>query len=613
MIHQAVKIFAVINRRTKRGLIGLFALMVVSALLEMAGIGLFLPLLQLLSNSDSIFRVPFLGQLHEIMGDDDRGRFIVIFCFSIFAFFVFKSIALAAVIFIQNRFVTYHRAIFTESLLRHYLEQPYVFHLQRNTMEMIRNVTLLGNRLFSKGLLPLLQITMELLVIMGISIVLILVDPLSTILMGLALGGVATIFYMAIRHKIRVWGRHILQYDGDILLWINQALGSIKETKLYHHEDFFCRAFAQPNMDRATYLARTITAPQLPRLFIEAAAIGAMALLVAVLVSISGSTIEDVVPTLGLFAVAAMRLMPSLSKIVGAVTTFRENTATVDVIHADVINVSEAETAGVAPKQETRDRVPFSFKKELRLESVSYHYPETSELVLNDIELTISRGQSVALVGPSGAGKTTLVDLVLGLLDPVEGCLYVDGRNIHDDMDGWQALIGYIPQDIYITDDTLRRNIALGNEDEDIDETRLGLALSLAQLDSVTDGMSEGLDTIIGERGARLSGGQRQRVGIARALYHDPELLVMDEATSSLDTETEKEIAAAINQLSGEKTLIIIAHRFSTIRHCDLIVLLDGGRISESGSFDNLVERNAGFRRMVEMTNLNPGHILEPS
>jgi ATP-binding cassette subfamily C protein len=613
MIHQAAKIFAVINRRTKRGLIRLFALMVISALLEMVGIGLFFPLLQLLSSPDSVSRVPFLGQLHEILGDVDRGRFIVIFCFSIFAFFVFKSIALAAVIFIQNRFVTHHRAIFTELLLRHYLEQPYVFHLQRNTMEMIRNVTLLGNRLFTKGLLPILQITMELLVILGIGIVLILVDPLSTILMGLALGGAVTIFYMAIRHKIQKWGRHIVQYDGDILLWINQALGSIKETKLYHHEDFFCQAFGRPNMNRAAYLARTITAPQLPRLFIEAAAIGAMAVLVAVLVSVSESTIEDVMPTLGLFAVAAMRLMPSLSKMVGAVTMFRENTAAVDVIHADVIDIAETETVEITPRQETPTGGPFSFDKELRLESIGFRYSETSKMVLRDIELTIRRGQSVALVGPSGAGKTTLVDLVLGLLEPSEGSIVVDDRNIQHDLNGWQALIGYIPQEIYITDDTLKRNIALGSRDEEIDEARLGLALSLAQLDGVTDDLPEGLDTIIGERGARLSGGQRQRVGIARALYHDPEILVMDEATSSLDTETEKEIAAAINQVSGEKTLIIIAHRLSTISHCDVIVLLDGGQISDSGTFDDLVARNDDFRRMVEMTNLNPGHVLEPS
>jgi ATP-binding cassette subfamily C protein len=344
--------------------------------------------------------------------------------------------------------------------------------------------------------------------------------------------------------------------------------------------------------------------PHLPRLLIEAVAIGALVLLVVLMISQPGDNIASVVPKLGLFAIAAMRLMPSLSKLFSALTSLRDNVAAVDTLYADLKD-------GIAlrqhPSEDKKPRTAFSYTRNIRLEKLSYSYPQTNQNVIDGVDLVIERGQSVAFVGASGAGKTTLVDLVLGLLEPTSGDIRVDGREIHDDLYGWQSLIGYIPQDTYVTDDTLRRNIALGRTDAEIDHVQIERVLRLAQLSAFVEDLPQGLETDVGERGARLSGGQRQRIGIARALYHDPDVLVMDEATSALDGETEKEITTAINQLSGKQTLIIIAHRLSTVRHCDVIVLLEAGRIVDQGSFASLVERNAEFHHLVGLGSTDAG------
>jgi ATP-binding cassette subfamily C protein len=581
--------------------------MFVAAGFEMVGVSMFLPLLQLLVSPNTAPQNFVLEFIRDVIGADSDKQFIIIFSFCILAFFSIKNLALGIIIFIQNSFIARHRAIYAQSLLRHYLNKPYDFHLQRNTTELIRNTTILSSRIFVKGLLPVLQFSMELLIIAGIAIVLMLVDPVATLVISGVLGGTVGLFYMMIRGRVKDWGRQVIHYDGQILLWVTQALGSIKETKLYCHENFFVDAFAKPSNAQSGFLARSATVPHLPRLLIEAVAIGALVLLVVLMISQPGDSIASVVPKLGLFAIAAMRLMPSLSKLFSALTSLRDNVAAVDTLYADLKD-------GIALRQyrgdDQRSQTAFSYTRDIRLEKLSYSYPQTTQNVVDGVDLVIERGQSVAFVGASGAGKTTLVDLVLGLLEPTSGDIRVDGRDIHHDLDGWQSLIGYIPQDTYVTDDTLRRNIALGRTDAEIDHARIERVLDLAQLTSFVEDLPQGLETDVGERGARLSGGQRQRIGIARALYHDPDVLVMDEATSALDGETEKEITAAIDQLSGDKTLIVIAHRLSTVRHCDVIVLLEDGRIIDQGSFASLAERNAEFQQLVELGSADTGGSL---
>ena len=586
------------------GLGGLFGLIFVAAFLEMAGIGMFVPLLHILSDPAKVEGLPVIGGLYREWAGGEPGRFIVLFSGLLFAFFVVKNIVLGVIIYIQNRFVLRRRARFARDLMRAYLERPYVFHLQHNTAELVRNVTLLSSRLFMKGVMPIVNTAMELLTALAVLFVLMLVDPGTTLGVALLIGLSVAVFYRAIRHRVREWGRRTVHYDGEILLRANQALGSIKETKISGKEAFFADAFWKPNHAASRYLALSNTAGHLPRLFIEAVAMGGLLLLVLVLIQLQGKTAGDILPTLGIFGIASMRLMPSFSKIVSNMTLLRENTAAVDILHGDL---SEARMEVLETAHKAADSVSrLSFDKELSLEGVTYRYPKGDGLVLDGVTLTIPFRQSVALVGRSGAGKTTLVDVILGLLEPTGGSLKVDGVDLFDDLAGWQRRIGYVPQEIYLTDDTLRNNIALGVDEADIDEARVEDAVKTAHLEDFTDSLAEGLDTVLGERGARLSGGQRQRVGIARALYHDPEILVMDEATSALDSETENQISQAIAGLSGDKTVIVIAHRLSTVRNCDRIVLLESGRVVDTGTFDELANRNVDFSRMIELSSLEP-------
>lgn len=584
----------------------MFSLMVLVAILEMVGVGLFLPFLQTFSTIGSDNELAYISDIRQRAWSGSNEDFLIFLCILIFVFFVFKSLVLASVIYIQNKFVFQHHAYFSQFLMRHYLGKPYVFHLHRNSMELTRNVHLLSSRVFAKGLMPILQFSLETLVVAGIISVLLIIDPISTGIVSLILGTFVISYYMIIRQHIRRWGARTIELESELLVCINQALNSVKETKLYQLEGFIDSTFSSVSDERAIYMAKSGTAPHLPRYFIEAIAIGSMVMLVAYLITKSTASIENIIPTLGIFAVAAMRLMPSLSKLVGAVTTFRENSASIDVIYKDIhldSHETPAATKTVDGEGMKAGDYPV-FRNNIVVDSLVFEYPNTAEPVLKGINLEIPAGSSVAFVGASGTGKTTLIDLILGLLEPTEGRIMIDGQLIQEKRRAWQSLVGYLPQQIYLLDDTLRHNIALGQKTSDIDEDLLTTVIQQAQLTALVEDLPNGLDTPLGENGARLSGGQRQRIGIARALYHGPEVLVMDEGTSALDGETEMEISSAIRQLSGKKTVLIIAHRLSTVRYCDKIVMMENGEIVDAGTFDELNNRCVQFKRLVELSDL---------
>jgi ATP-binding cassette subfamily C protein len=380
---------------------------------------------------------------------------------------------------------------------------------------------------------------------------------------------------------------------------VNQGLGSVKEIKVLGREFYFVERFRQASLDTAVFRIREGTVSQVPQLFLEAIVVAGLVLVVVVLLQRSTS-LDQLAPVLSVFALAAFRLIPSINKIVGCAAQIKASAVAVDDV-ADELGRS-AVSQPTAPPQALS---AFAFRDCLTIDQLSYRYPGGRSAVLSGVELVIRRGESIALVGPSGAGKTTLADVILGVLQPMAGRILVDGRDVTSDLRGWQTKIGYVPQSIYLTDDTLRRNIALGLPDELIDATQLADAIKLAHLDAVIEQLPEGLDSLVGEHGVRLSGGQRQRVGIARALYHRPEMLVLDEATSALDNVLEREVSQAIATLGGQITMIIVAHRLSTARQCDRVVLMKAGRVEASGRFHDLVERNADMRRLVELGQLN--------
>lgn len=598
---QVAKIYSMLDTATRRKLMVVAMLMCLATGFEMVGLGLLLPLFQLLLAPDSVSRLPVIGGFIAHMAAENPKHAIGVICTTLLVFYVVKSVVLGLIDWHNTFFIMGRQAAFAQHMLRSYLRRPYESLMGRNSAELVRNITVLSTRLFLKGVQPIIQMSMEGLASLGIIALLLAVDPAVTLGIGAVMGGSVAVSYGLIRRRLNRWGAAAVTHDRDALVWLNQALGAPKVTKLAGLETFFCTRFGTPIKARANANALSQCASAWPRLIIEAVAVVALMAVILVLVVVMGRPAATILPTVGILGAAAMRLLPSIGKITTALSLLRENVAAVDILHAEGFGHDEPE---LAPAQAAGE---LEFRQELRLESISYRYPGTEAAVLDGIDLVIPAGSSVALVGRSGAGKTTLADMILGLLRPSAGRILVDGRDITGDPSAWQARLGYIPQDIYLLDDTLARNIALGQEDDAIDPTLLNDSVRAARLEELIAALPQGLDTKVGERGTRLSGGQRQRVGIARALYRRPDVLVLDEATSALDTETERDISEAIAALSGDKTLIIIAHRLSTVRHCDTIVLMEAGRIADQGSFADLAQRNSDFARMVSLSQLPDG------
>jgi ATP-binding cassette subfamily C protein len=398
-------------------------------------------------------------------------------------------------------------------------------------------------------------------------------------------------------------GQERVEHGGSMHKWASQGLGSIKEAKVLGREEHFLTGYeaSGKRYARSTLVFALLTA--VPRLVIEALAVAAM-LIVTMIVILRGGNIADTLPVLGLFAVAAARLIPSVNRMLATTSTVRFHAPIVEsiapLLRADASR--QAREVSALPQAPLEPDTSFSGQVDFR--DVWFQYEGTAEWALKGVSLAIPKGRSTALVGPSGAGKSTVVDMILGLLHPQRGSVLLDERDLESVMAGWRAMIGYVPQTSYLLDDTVRRNVAFGVPDADINDTRVWDALRAASLEEKILELPGSLDAPIGERGARLSGGERQRIGIARALYHDPEVIIFDEATSNLDATTEQAISRALAALSGRKTLVFIAHRLSTVQHCDQVVFMNNGSVAAIGAFTTLVERNKDFADLVRNQHL---------
>ncbi|HUF93696.1 MAG TPA: ABC transporter ATP-binding protein, partial [Candidatus Limnocylindria bacterium] len=388
------------------------------------------------------------------------------------------------------------------------------------------------------------------------------------------------------------WGQELRRLDSGILQALHQSLGGLKEVKITGREAFFSKEFAWRQQAAGGVRARHATLTATLRMLVEAVFVCAL-LLVSLLVTLRSDAAADTVPMLALFAYAGFRVIPSANRLLLNIAQIRYGRALLEDVDNDVAAFARHAAADLPPEE-----ADIAFEDAVELRDVSYAY-EDGERVLTDVRLTIRRGESIGIVGATGSGKSTLLDLLLGLLAPTSGSITVDGRDIRAGLRSWQRLIGYVPQTTFLIDDSLRRNIAFGLADADIDERRVEAAVRMAQLSDVAAALPRKLDTLIGERGVRLSGGQRQRVAIARALYTQPQMLVFDEATSALDTQTERELIAAIDTLRGAKTLVVVAHRLSTVRRCDRLVFLRQSRVAAVGPFDQLLADSDDFRAMA--------------
>jgi len=569
---QLRKLHRILAPAQRRGALGLLALMVVGMTLETLSTGMVIPAIALLMQQDLAATYPGLQPLLAALGNPGPTELMLKVMLGLVGVYVAKNLFLAFLAWRQTRFAYGVQAQLSQRLFTVYLRQPYTFHLQRNSAQLIRNV-LSETSMLAEAIIATLNMGTEALVLAGITALLLMVEPLGTLTAVAVLAVAGCSFYYAVRPHLVRWGESRQQHDGLRLQHLQQGLGGAKDVKLLGRETNFLERFREHTMQSARVAQFLATLQMLPRLWLEVLAVVGLATLVAVMLA-QGRDAATIVPTLGLFAAAAFRIMPSVNRIISATQVLRYNLPVVNTLHEEAKLEPEepAPSAGQAAGKELRHAI--------RLDGVTFAYPGATAPALTGASLSIRKGESVGFVGPSGSGKSTLVDVVLGLLTPNSGHVLVDDEDVQSDLRRWQDQIGYVPQSIYLTDDTLRRNVAFGLPDHAIDEAAVVRAIRNAQLEEFVAGLPEGLETIVGERGVRLSGGQRQRIGIARALYHDPSVLVLDEATSALDSETERFVMEAVNALRGGKTVLIVAHRLSTVDKCDRLYRLDSGRIA---------------------------------
>jgi len=578
MIENAKKVLLLFNKGEKKKLLLIFFMMIVSALFETFGIGVIVPFVGIVTNPSMITEQASINYLYKFFNFQSTTTFMIFAVIALLFIFIVKNLYILLFLYVQNRIVLNQQVKLSKRLFETYLSKPYTFHLQRNTADLLRNVNIEVPNLFQGIIMSAFMLITEILVIACIMGLLLYTTSISTIIASGLLGGSVFLFFKIFRKKINKLAKQQQVVDGMMIKWVNQGLGASKEVKVTGKESYFVSAYTSKSQINANIKRYRMMLEQSPRLFIETILV--MIVLIMVLIIIfQGKNTANIVSTMALFGMAAFRLMPSINRVMNMITAIRFSKPALTVVYEDLFTNNETNSGkgtieSVVNKSDNR-----KFTDSIKLNEVSFRYPNQKEYSLKDISLTIPIGHSVAFIGESGAGKTTLVDMILGLFQPEKGSILVDGENISEIKSKWQQKIGYIPQSIFLTDDSIRENVAFGVPKDQIDDHAVWSALEQAQLKEFIEGQPNQLDTTVGERGIRLSGGQRQRIGIARALYHNPEIIFMDEATSALDNETEKDIMSAIDNLKGEKTLIIIAHRLSTIKNCDKVFKINKGRL----------------------------------
>ncbi|MEL6581461.1 MAG: ABC transporter ATP-binding protein, partial [Cyanobacteria bacterium J06621_12] len=568
----------------------MIVLFIFSSVLEIVGIGAIAPFIELAGEPTSINRYPFLAKLLELSQITDENRFVAILglvAILLFCAKVFIAWLTQVVIF---KFSCRQQKLLIERLLNRYLSAAYTYHLNKNSSFIIDNVTEVANR-FTVIIQPLFVAISNIFVATALFLLLWYTNS-SIMLVLLAVLLPMVLLIHSLRQRIRAWGEEARRSKGQLIKTINHSFGGIKETKVIGCETYF--------QDEISSQTRILEASQvsffnintLPRYLVEVAMMTSTIGIISFLLLV-GNSIANLHGVLGVYALASIRFLPAFTQAVSGINTLRNNSYTIDRIYFDLKELEPGSTLVYQTKNslEAKNNLDkLTFKRSLVLDNVSYRYPSQPNYAIQNLSLTISKGGSIAFIGKSGAGKTTLVDIILGLLTASQGDIKVDGVSIYDDLRAWQNLVGYIPQSIFLSDDSIKHNIAFGVPDRLVDLDRLHQAIETAQLSEVVNNLPHGIETRVGERGVMLSGGQRQRVGIARALYHEREILILDEATAALDNETEKLVADAINSLSGKKTLIMIAHRLSTVEKCDFIYHLNRGRLIESKGYQEVIK-----------------------
>lgn len=567
------KVKNILTSKQKKEFISISFLLMISVIFEMFGLGIMLPLLGVMLNKNFSQDYPFFEKIILFIGNPSQNKLIILGFGMLIFFYFIKLLFTMFLNWKQAKFSANISEFFSLKLFSGYLNMPYGFHLNRNSSHLIHNIT--GEvAMFSTVTQSLMILLTELSIIMGVAIMLIIIEPIGSIIIILFMAISAFIFYNVTRKWLIRWGNDRQSCDLQISKNLVQGLHGIKDVKILSREDFFSEKFRKFNKLKSNVNTKYNSLLQFPRVFLELLAVSGLTALVIIMIY-QNRPIEGIVPTLGVFISAAFRMIPSLNRIMASTQSIKYAETVVNILNDEIKLINE--------NTFTQNINELKFENTIKFDSVYYNYDENAKYVLSNISFIIKKGQTVGFIGSSGAGKSTIVDILLGLLRIKSGKILIDDKNMYDYLYSWKSKIGYVPQNIYLIDDTIKNNIAFGIPENLINESAIINAIKLSQLSDYVSNLKEGLETIVGDRGIKLSGGQRQRIGIARALYNNPEILVLDEATSALDNNTESEFMEAINSLKGSLTMIIIAHRLTTVKDCDYIYKFDKGEIVEEG------------------------------
>jgi len=580
-MHTYRKALALLTPTEKRRGTLVLVMVVIMALLETAGVASVMPFLSVVGDPQMVETNPILAAVYSTLGFTSVDVFLFALGAVAFGIVLFSALFRILAHYAMNRFIEMRRHSLSKRLLETYLRQPYEFFLDRHSGDMSKSILSEVDQLVENVFRPGMMLVAYSVVLLALVTLLLIVDPIIATSVAAVVGGSYAAIFLAVRPLLSRLGLERREANKARFEAAGEALGGIKDIKLLGREHAYLQRFHGPSVRQASTQAGNQTISLVPKFLIEAIGFGGIIVLSLVLLAAHGDAIRgglgQVLPMLGLYAFAGYRMLPAAQHIYAGLSKLRFGAAAVDGAYDDLRQREQlAEIHKLAP-------APLRPNKEISLEGLSFTYPNAVQPSLRSINLTIPVGSSLGIIGTSGAGKTTLVDVLLGLLCPDEGAIVVDGQPITDaNRRAWQQTLGYVPQNIFLTDTTVAENIALGISLKDVDREQIVRCARMAQVHQfIAEQMPNGYDTVVGERGVRLSGGQRQRIGIARALYHNPAVLVFDEATSALDSETEEAVMSAIDALAGAKTLILIAHRLTTVQNCDQIVRLEQGRIDQ--------------------------------
>ncbi len=568
------KLNVLLDKKQKKTMLGLIGLMVVGAALQTAGVGIIVPVMGTILDQNAIEENEVIHFFYQLTGGGSRERFVVLIMLAMILVFVVKNLFLYVQQKLTLAFVYTNQFRTSERMMRNYLRRGYEFYLNADTAVVQRSITSDVNNMYAL-ILALLQLLSDGIVSLFVVSFCFVQNGAMTIFLAVVLLLLLFVIKLVLKPIMHKAGEDNQNYYSGLFKWISQTVQGIKEVKITCKEQYFVSEYIKCGRGYVDAVQKYSLYNNIPKLLIETVCVACMACYMIFMV-LSGTGTEDMLDSITTFAAAALVLLPSVNRInnqINSIAYFEPFFMGVSDNLQDEISGKNVDMsfAAEAPK------LPVT--RQIRLENITYAYPNTDKLILEHANLTIPVGKSVGIVGTSGAGKSTVVDILLGLLVAKEGTILADGQDVKEHYRGWLKNIGYIPQMIFMLDDTIRKNVAFGVPEEEIDEGRIWEVLREAQLDEFVRTLPEGLDTGIGERGIRLSGGQRQRIGIARALYHDPEVLILDEATSALDNDTEAAIMESINRLHGRKTLVIIAHRLQTIEKCDMVYRVEDGKV----------------------------------